>query len=62
MSLTREVERRLEELEKLEASKAKALRDAEALADRFENVRPKTYSLPMERYLGLPDFHNEHNA
>lgn len=31
-----------------------ALADAERLADEFSQVRPKTYIVPIEKFVGLP--------
>ena len=32
------------------------IRRAEKLADKFKDVEPESYSVPMEKYYGLPAF------
>lgn len=56
MTLVAQVEKRLSDLEELDAQKADAIRRAEELDDRFAYIRPKTDVPTPERYFGLPVF------
>lgn len=56
MTLVQKVEKLVEQAAKEEQQRDQALRDAEALADRYKDVQPRTYSVPMEKFLGLPAF------
>jgi hypothetical protein len=56
MSLVKRVEKIIEEAAKQEVNRDKALQEAEALADKYAAVRPQTYSVPMEKFLGFPAF------
>lgn len=56
MTLVQRVEKLVEQAAKEEESRDRAIRDAEALADKYEDVRPRTYSVPMEKFLGFPAF------
>lgn len=38
------------------AENDKALRDAEALAEKYKDVRPAPFAVPMEKFFGLPAF------
>lgn len=44
-------------LEKTDDQRTKALREAEMLADRYSDIQPDTYSVPMEKFFGLPAFY-----
>lgn len=61
MSLVEKVEALLKE-DKTDAKKSEALKRAEKLADKYESVRPQTFSVPMERFYGFPAFETEKNA
>ena len=50
------VEERRTQISQTEDNRTKALRDAENMADQFSDVRVETYSIPIERFLGLPVF------
>ena len=55
MALTKKVEEMLEQMNiKDHGDKAKELKKAEELADKYDDIRPKTYAVPMERVCGLP--------
>ena len=54
MTLVKKVEKILDELSHEEAAKKKALQDAERLADKFKDVTPSPFVVPMERFFGLP--------
>lgn len=56
MTLTKKVEELLVQVNDNDdgGDKAKELRKAEEMADQYDDIRPKTYAVPMERYLGLP--------
>ena len=61
MTLVKTVE---EKLKKLEAGAELveldgALAEAERMADQFSDVKPETYSVPIERYAGIPVFRQE---
>jgi|688.fasta_scaffold2437617_2 hypothetical protein len=56
MTLVQRVEKLREQIAADDQVREKALEDAEALSDLFKDVKPKTYSVPMERFLGLPAF------
>ena len=56
MTLVAQVEKRLADLAKQEATKSEAIRRAEELADQFSYVKPKTDVPTPERYFGLPAF------
>ena len=61
--LTEKVEKILQKLDKNDPRPAnESIRRAEMLSDKFHDVKPKTYSVPMERFIGIPAFHNEKNA
>ena len=52
-----QIKKRLEKVEKTDDQRAKALREAEMLADRYSDIQPDTYSVPMEKFFGLPAFY-----
>jgi hypothetical protein len=56
MTLAEEVEKLVDQLAKEDANRDRALEDAEALADRYKDIKPKTYAVPMEKFLGFPAF------
>lgn len=56
MTLSQKVERLVDQAAKDDVYKDRALRDAEMLADRYKDVQPKTYSIPMEKFHGLPAY------
>ena len=61
--LSEKVEKILETVKNVDLDNTNEnIRKAELLADKYSHVQPKTYSVPMERFAGLPEFHNEKNA
>ena len=55
MTLTEKVSELLDQVHSNDDSdKAKELKKAEELADKYDDIRPKTYAVPMERFYGLP--------
>lgn len=62
MTLTDRVRRLKEEQNKSRDRRSKALERAEELAERFADIRPQPMAMPMEKYFGLPRFHNDKNA
>jgi len=62
MSLVQKVEALVRDAETTTKKKSEAIEKAEKLADKFRDVKPQSYSIPMERIHGLPAFHIEKNA
>ena len=38
------------------------IKRAEKLAEKFKHVEPETYSVPMEKFFGLPSFQNDSDS
>ena len=38
------------------------IKRAEKMAEKFKHIEPETYSVPMEKFFGLPSFRNDSNA
>jgi len=58
MTLTGKVLERLKEADD-QLSTKEHIRRAEKLAEKFKDVEPESYSVPMERYYGLPAFEQD---
>lgn len=56
MKLVSAVENILRDIEEKEKSQTEALREAEALADKYADIKPRTDMVSPERYMGLPSF------
>ena len=55
MTLTKKVSELLDQVNiSDDGDKAKELKKAEEMADKYDDIRPKTYAVPMERFYGLP--------
>lgn len=59
MNLSDQVAARLAEFPPEGEATDQALRDADRMADQFKDVLPKTFSVPMERFYGLPAFQKD---
>lgn len=62
MSLVERVEALVKDVDTAAKDKSGAIENAEKLADKYRDVKPKSFSIPMERFHGLPAFHSEKNA
>ena len=62
MSLTDRVQQIQEGLKLHKDRRSQALERAERLAEQFADIRPQPIAMPMEKYFGLPSFHNDKNA
>ena len=57
MTLTKRVSELLDQVNiSDDGDKAKELKKAEEMADKYDDIRPKTYAVPMERFYGLPSY------
>jgi hypothetical protein len=55
MSIAKDVREALAESDQVAGFELQgALRDAEELAERFSDVKPVPYVVPIERFVGLP--------
>ena len=45
-----------------QVSAKQRIRRAEKLAEKFKHVKPETYSVPMERFYGLPEPQSDNSA
>ncbi|MGU9977824.1 MAG: hypothetical protein ACNYNY_03960 [Candidatus Oxydemutatoraceae bacterium WSBS_2016_MAG_OTU14] len=59
MSLVKKVEDIVRNIDTATKEKSDAIENAEKLADEYKDVKPQSFCIPMERFHGLPTFHNE---
>ncbi len=64
MSIVADVRETLDRTQDVEDFVAmdEALREAERLADMFEEVKPQSYVVPIERFVGMPVFQGKFSA
>lgn len=58
MTLAEKIRARMQEAED-QMSVKEHIRRAERLSEKFKDVEPESYSVPMEKYYGLPAFQTE---
>jgi hypothetical protein len=59
MSLVELVEALVRDIDLTTKDKSDANEKAEKLAEKYKDVKPQSYPMPMERFHGLPAFQNE---
>jgi hypothetical protein len=62
MTLTDKVRRFQQAAQPKSSGHNAALERAEKLADQFADIKPQPLAMPMEKYFGTPQFHNDKNA
>lgn len=62
MGVLRNVKEKLRNHPDVDIELDEALREAERLADVFEEVKPQPYVVPIERFAGLPVFQRDEDT
>ncbi len=59
MSLVKKVEDLVRDADTATKEKSTEIENAEKLADKYKDVKPQPFYIPMERFHGLPAFRNK---
>ncbi len=59
MSLVEKVTMLIRDADIAGKDKSSAIENAEKLADKYKDVKPQSFSIPMEKLHRLPTFHNK---